>query len=157
MDVDSSSDDSSSDDDSSSGDDMETDIERHVRELDYSLERQLDLRISKKFETYDARVAAAAVEALGRLADESDNDANCAAIADAGGIGPLVGFVALYDSAEGQFWAARALRKIASKNTANKVAIVEAGGIQVFVDLVANGSGDFRPGGGREGAAEPRL
>ena len=44
---------SSSDDDSSSGDDMETDIERHVRELDYSLERQveLDLRISKKFET----------------------------------------------------------------------------------------------------------
>ena len=120
MDVDSSSDDSSSDDDSSSGDDMETDIERHVRELDYSLERQLDLRISKKFETYDARVAAAAVEALGRLADESDNDANCAAIADTGGIGPLVGFVALYDSAEGQFWAARALRKIASKNTAKR-------------------------------------
>ena len=66
MDVDSSSDDSSSDDDSSSGDDMETDIERHVREL----------------ENDDARVAAAAVEALGRLADESDNDANCAAIAD---------------------------------------------------------------------------
>ena len=68
-----------------------------------------------------------------------------------------MGFVALFDSAEGQFWAARALRKIASKNTANKVAIVEAGGIQVFVDLVANGSGDFRPAGGREGAAEPRL
>ena len=141
MDVDSSSDDSSSDDDSSSGDDMETDIERHVRELDYSLERQLDLRISKKFETYDARVAAAAVEALGRLADESDNDANCAAIVEAGGIPAFLAFLATNGSAEGQKWAARALRKLASKNTANKVAIVEAGGIEAIVTLVANGSG----------------
>ena len=48
MDVDSSSDDSSSDNDSSSSNDMETGIERHVREL----------------ENDDARVAAAAVEAF---------------------------------------------------------------------------------------------
>ena len=125
MDVDSSSDDSSSDKDSSSSNDMETGIERHVREL----------------ENDDARVAAAAVEALGRLADESDNDANCAAIVEAGGIPAFLAFLATNGSAEGQKWAARALRKLASKNTANKVAIVEAGGIEAIVTLVANGSG----------------
>ena len=53
MEADSSSHYSSSDDDSSSGDDLETDIERHVREL----------------ETGDAHVVAAALEALPRSRD----------------------------------------------------------------------------------------
>ena len=114
---------SSSDDDSSSGDDMETVIERLMEEL------QAD----------DAHVAAAAAEALDRLAS---NDATSSAIVEAGGVEELVAH-ATNDEADGQEEAARALRNLAC-NATNRAAVVER-----LVGLLSRGAARGRKAAAR--------
>ena len=138
MDVDSSSDDSSSDDDSYG-------IEGHVR--DY-------LALLTLGGVALPGVVEAAAEALWRLTDESDNEANCAAIVKADGIPALVAFLATngswHPNAHGQKAAARALGNLAHDNAANRVAIVAAGAVDPLVVM--------RDAGGRlKEAAEAAL
>ena len=84
----------------------------------------------------DAAKTAAARE-LGSLA--WNNNANQVAIAEAGGIPPLVEL--LRDgSAEAKYQAASALGEVQCNNNANRVLIVEASGIPPLVDLLRDGS-----------------
>ena len=100
------------------------DIARHVKAL---------------LEAGNAGEAAVAAKALGTLAH--DNDANCAAIADAGAIAPLVALVT-NGTADGQELAARTLATLAGdefdEHVSTRAAIVKAGGIPPLVALVAN-------------------
>ena len=100
------------------------DIARHVKAL---------------LEAGNAGEAAVAAKALGTLAH--DNDANCAAIADAGAIAPLVALVT-NGTADGQELAARTLATLAGdefdERVSTRAAIVKAGGIPPLVALVAN-------------------
>ncbi|RLN91437.1 hypothetical protein BBJ28_00023213, partial [Nothophytophthora sp. Chile5] len=76
-----------------------------------------------------------AVEALGYLAH--NNDANRIAIAQEGGIAPLVALVR-----DGTGWqkqkAAYALGRLADGNDANRIAIAQEGGIALVIVLVKN-------------------
>ena len=85
----------------------------------------------------DDAAKTAAARGLGKFA--WDNAANRVAIAEAGGIPPLVEL--LRDGSAGaKAMAARALCNLAYVNAANQAAIAEAGGIARLVDLVRSGS-----------------
>ena len=85
----------------------------------------------------DDAAKAAAARRLGWLA--FNNRTNKAAIAEAGGIPPLVEL--LCDrSAEAKRWAARALGNLSRNNDANAVLIAAAGGIPPLVDLLRDES-----------------
>ena len=86
---------------------------------------------------FNANRKQAAAEALWFLAH--NNAANKVAIAEAGGIPPLVALVT-NGAADGQKSAAATLQTITADNAANCVAIVEAGGIPPLVALVTNGA-----------------
>ena len=69
--------------------------------------------------------------------------ARTAAIAEAGGIPPLVALVRNF-AADGQAEAAQTLGRLADNNAANQAAITKAGGIEALVALVRSGDADSR-------------
>ena len=89
----------------------------------------------------DDAAKTAAAYALGHFAWPSwENGANKAAIAEAGGIAPLVELVR-DGSADVKRWAAAALRTLACRYAANQVLIAEAGAIAPLVELLRNRRG----------------
>ena len=87
---------------------------------------------------------AAKTDAARALWSLAGGTANKAAIAEAGGIPPLIELLrdGLPRERDARFWAVRALVSLAY-NDANKVLIAEAGGIPPLVKLLRNGSADL--------------
>ncbi|GLC67068.1 hypothetical protein PLESTF_000511500 [Pleodorina starrii] len=83
----------------------------------------------------DSRTAKIQIKAARSLMTLAANDANRAAISQAGGIPPLVKLLDSSDTGVQQ-WAAGALSNLAYENDANRVAIAQAGGIPTLVKLL---------------------
>jgi len=82
-------------------------------------------------------------EASYALANLSNNEDNQAAIAEAGGIAPLVQVLA-DGTVESKKMAAAALWNMATENEDNQLEIAEAGGIAPLIQLLAHGMPDAK-------------
>ena len=92
---------------------------------------------------WNACLVSARDEAAGALANLSSTHDNKMAIADAGGIGPLVE-LACSGGSRAQKWAAAALANLADGNRGNKVRIAAAGGIAPLVELTRSGAAQMQ-------------